>query len=475
MIELAKEKERGKIMDIKRRKKIILKVVFIAILFLLKLNCTEVKAFEGIPRVYFEGDISNMTEKTDERQIKLKFNSSEINFETNAEIKIQGTSSLGYEKKNYNITLYKDDNYEDKEKVDVGQGWGEQSKYCLKANWIDKTHSRNIVSARITAKIQNKYGLFTNTPNNGVINGFPIEIYSNNEFLGLYTWNIPKADWLWGLDEDDPNNIALVGDDWTEEVAFKKEITTFDEAKWEVEIGEENQDTIDKFNRVINFVNNSSDEEYVRDFEQYLNKDATLNYIVMVYAMKGSDNLGKNMIMVTYDGKVWYPSLYDLDSTWGTLSDGSLSENYDYIPDDAKNKLITRTIQCFSNDLAKRWFELREDILTKDNILAEFNNFINSIPQESYQKEEERWGEIPGYGIDQIEEFLDYRLEYIDNLMIEKLDNIDNKEINNDDINNNNYNEYYKDLKTYIISVIVIVMIVIIIKYIIVKNNKNEK
>ena len=175
----------------------------------------------------------------------------------------------------------------------------------------------------------------------------------------------------------------------------------------------------------------------------------------MVYAMEGSDNFGKNMIMVTYDGKEWYPSLYDLDSTWGTWSDGSLCETYDYIPDDAESKLLTRTIKCFSNELAQRWFELRKDILIKDNILAEFNNFINSIPQESYQKEADRWGEIPGYGIDQIEEFLDYRLEYIDSLMQEKLD----KKEENININ--------KDIKTFISIVIMIVVLIVLMKIII--------
>lgn len=465
MIKLAK-KRRGSAMKQKEEKNIkntIGKVIFIAILFLLNFNFNQVMGTSDIPKVYLEGNIDNMTEKTDEREIKIQFTSSEINFETNAEIKIQGTSSLGYAKKNYNITLYTDDTYENKDKIDVGQGWGLQSKYCLKANWIDKTHSRNIVSARITAKIQKKYEVFQNTPNYGVIDGFPVEIYANQEFLGLYTWNIPKDTWLWGLDEDNPNHIALVGDDWTEAVAFKEEITTLDEAKWEVEVGEENQDTIDKFNRLIRFVKNSSDEEYVRDFEQYLNKDATFNYIIMLYAMEGSDNFGKNMAMVTYDGKVWYPSLYDLDSTWGTWSDGSLSETYDYIPDEVESRLLTRTISCFGNELAERWFELRENVLSKEDILTEFNQFISSIPEESYQKEQEKWGDIPGYGIDQIEEFLDYRLEYIDHLMLEKLEE---KEVS-DNKENQEYHEYQEALKVYISVVIIVLFLVISLKYII--------
>ena len=424
-------------------KNIFLKLIFILLIsigFIALKSSTSLGTTE-IPRVYFDGDISQMLEKSDERKITIKYESSDVNFDVSAKIKIQGTSSIFFEKKNYNITLYQDNEYKDKKKIDVGKGWGAQSKYCLKANWIDKTHSRNIVSARIAAKIQEKYGLFNDLPNNGLIDGYPVEIYSNNEFLGLYTWNIPKSDWMWGLDEDNPNNLALVGDDWTDQVLFYKEITDLDKSKWEVEIGEENQETIDKFNRLLNFVANSTDEEFKKDFELYLNKDATFNYIAMMDVMEATDNYGKNMAMVTYDGKIWYPSLYDLDSTWGTNTSGDLLDSYDYIAENLGNNLITRTIKCFANEYATRWFELRKSILKEANIIKEFEKFEDSIPKETFEKEEERWGEaIPGYDIDQIEDFLDYRLDYVDNIIKSKLDDetiaIETKEIEKQDKKN---------------------------------------
>lgn len=455
----------------------ILKIIVLLSIFFLGiiLKPTCVKAVDELPKVYFDGDISEMYTKEDERKIYIKYNSTDINFEHFAKIKIQGTSSLGFEKKNYTITFYEDDTYDEKQKIDVGKGWGAQNKYCLKANWIDKTHSRNIVSARIASKIQDKYGLLKETPNNGVIDGFPIEVYSNNEFLGLYTWNIPKSDWMWGLDEDNPNNIALVGDGWTDSVAFKEEITSFEEAQWKVEVGEENKETRDKFNRIINFVNNSSDEEFIRDFDLYLNKDATLNYIVMLYAIEGCDNYGKNMIMLTYNGNIWYPSLYDLDSTWGTWSTGALSESYNYVPDNAESRLLLRVINLFNKELADRWFELRKTDLSETSILNEFNTFINSIPKEVYEREQERWGEIPGFGIEQIEEFLDYRLNYVDSIMNDKLEGktfveeeltIENEGITVEDIADTNKSrmEDYLNILFFANVVLIIINITLFIK-----------
>lgn len=407
------------------------KIYFIIFLsfFIIALNCNK-SLGANIPKVYIEGDISNMTTKKDERKVLLKYKSDELNFENNTKIKVQGSSSLAYEKKNYTINFYEDDSFEKKSKIDMKKGWGKQSKYNLKANWIDKTHSRNIVSARIAGKIQEKYGVLNDLPNHGSIDGFPVEVYINNEFLGLYTWNIPKDAWMWNIDEDNPNHIVLEGSWFTEYSNLKKTLDGFDGTGLEVEVGTANKETINNFNRLVNFINNSTDEEFVRDFDKYLNRDASLNYLVMLYLVEGIDNTGKNMMLLTYDnGKTWYPCLYDLDSTWGTWTDGTLNKSYKILPEDdiadhSTNNLFLRMIKCMPNEISGRWFALRQNIFNKDNILKEFNNFLAEIPEESLEKEKLRWKEIPGFGLEQIEEFLNVRLEYIDSIM-KKRQNID--------------------------------------------------
>lgn len=406
-------------------KRKIIFVIFISSFFIICFHA-NVHATE-IPKVYFEGDLSNMITKNDERKIYLKYTSSNLNFEKYTKIKIQGSSSIAYEKKNYTINFFEDETYDRKSKVDVGKGWGEQSNYCLKANLVDdKIQARNIVSARIAGKIQKKYGVLNNTPNNGSIDGFPIEVYSNGEFLGLYTWNIPKSEWTWNIDKNNSNQLVLGGDWYTEYTNFKTKLDDFDGTGWEVEIGESNDETVNNFNSLVDFINNSSDEEFKKNFDEYLNKDACLNYVVMLYLIEGVDNTGKNLMLLTFDnGKIWYPCLYDLDGTFGVLWDGKLSESYKILPDEpiydhSTNNLITRIIKCFPNELANRWFRLRKTIFSKDSILKEFNDFENSIPEETIKKEGEKWKDSPGYDMSQINDFLDVRLSYIDSIMKEK-------------------------------------------------------
>lgn len=391
------------------------KIITILLIIFISLICSikEINA-EELPKIYFTGNISNMDTKTDERKIKLTYKSKDLTFDSYALLKIQGSSSLSYEKKNYNIKLYQDENYKVKKKVNIG--FGKENKYCLKANWIDFTHSRNIVTARITSSIQEKYNLFTNTPNNGLIDGFPIEIYINNDYLGLYTINIPKDEWMFNMDKNNPNHIVLSATSYTSSAIFNNSIRKDD---WEIEIGPNNDETLNKFNRVIEFIMNSTDKEFRENFEDYLNLDATLNYYVMLNTAQLFDNTAKNMLMVTYDGIIWYPSLYDLDTSWGSEWNGLSLFNYNWhVINHNNNSLLWNKFEHnFKNEIANRYFELRKDILTKENILNEFNTFINSIPKETYQKEQAKWNNIPGYDINQIEEFLNIRLPLIDEYM----------------------------------------------------------
>lgn len=398
-------------------------IVTIVIIFISLIPNKEIKEKEkdnpinidtSIPHIYIEGDTLEIKEKDDIKNITLKYVSEELEFESYATIKWQGNSSLRFKKKNYNIKLYSDENREEKYKVDTG--WGNEYKYCLKANFIDQTHARNIVTASLSADIQKKYNLFENTPNYGVIDGFPVEVYNNNEFLGLYTWNIPKDEWLLGLDKDNENHIAIMpkepeGENYSAYDSY--DVNT----DWEFEAGYEQ--SINKFNRVLKFIIDSNNEEFKTNFEKYFNLDATLNYYVLLEMAMLIDNVDRNIIMVTYDGNIWYPTHYDLDISWGTNWTGLRTHRYttDIETYFKGNLFFIKFRDNFKKEIANRYFELRKDIFTKDYILNKFEDFSKLIPETSIQKEKERWYELRGYDYNQISSFLDTRIPLIDKKM----------------------------------------------------------
>ena len=375
---------------------------------------------EYCPKLYFTGDMSQITraDQTSKKivcDIDVEYRSKEQIVNRSAQIKIQGTSSTQWRKKNYTITFFEDDSYDNKMGIDVG--WGEQSKYCLKANWIDKTHSRNVVTAKLVGEVQQKYNLFETTPNGGAIDGFPVEIYINGEFHGLYTMNIPKDEWQFDMDKDNPNHIVICGENWNDPVLFKDDPNLSD---WSVEVGPENDETLAKIKRLSDFIRFSTDEEFKANIHQYLNLDATLNYYVLMDYAYMMDNRGKNMLLVTYDGNVWYPSLYDLDTTWGTnwRGDGEYSYQNGLGSSIRQSLLWERIEKLYSKELAARYFELRYNILDPEYVMSKFNEFYALIPQEVLQRETEKWtlpdSPIPGYDFSQIQRFLDTLIPRLD-------------------------------------------------------------
>ncbi len=360
------------------------------------------------PKFYFTGNMSDMTTKKDIREIAFEYQNRDQKITGSAKIKLQGTSSLGYLKKNYTINFYQNSSFSNKMKVDVG--WGPQTEYCLKANWIDKTHSRNVVTAKLVGEMQSKYGLFNTAPNNGAIDGFPIEVYINGQFHGLYTMNIPKDAWMFNMDTDNPNHIVVGGENWSDPVLFKSIPTNLND--WAVEVGPENDETLKKVQRLVDFVLNSSDQEFKANFDKYLNLDATLNYYVMMNYGWMPDNTGKNMLLATYDGKVWYPSLYDLDTSWGTYWNGSRLYDYESnLLDTGDSLLWQRVEKLYAKEIAERYFELRADVLDTTHVMETFWEFHSRIPQEVFTREKQRWNTeetpIPGYEIPQIQHYLD--------------------------------------------------------------------
>ena len=111
---------------------------------------------------------------------------------------------------------------------------------------------------------------------------------------------------------------------------------------------------------MVSFIKDCTDEDFITYISDYIQFDALLNYYCFVYLSTGVDNLAKNMLMVTYDRILWYPSLYDLDSLWGVDWTGLGYTAYDRkCPTEYEcniSVLWEKLERCFPDELSDRYF-----------------------------------------------------------------------------------------------------------------------
>lgn len=307
-------------------------------------------------------------------------------------------------------------------------GWGAQKKYCLKANWIDHSHSRNVVSAKIWGRIvksrttanANLSGLV----NGGAVDGFPIVIMLNGEFHGLYTFNIPKDGWMFGLVEDTTKTQAIVGANDHEIATQFKGLLAGDESDFELEFVSD-EDNAGWVTTSLNTLIQACIDSYGGDLDttvaQYLDWDSAIDYYIWVVVCKGTDMVDKNYLLTTFDGTKWLFSAYDMDSTYGLNWDGSgLTRAVSNINFDecATTHRVWELIKRFkTNALKARYNELRSNVLSETRICQYFENFAWAIPSPVAVEDVKLYPTVQGSfvnGIDQICRFVRQRLETVD-------------------------------------------------------------
>lgn len=392
-----------------------------------------------MPRIYFsEGTLP--TSKTD-TMLKFDYYSKTKEYHGWAEIKCQGTSSMSYPKKNFTIKLYKDKDKAKKLKIDF-KGWGAQSKFCLKANWIDITHARNVVSAKIwgdVVKTRNDYTnlpeLLRTSPNQGAIDGFPIIVYGNGGYQGRYTLNIPKDKWMSNMDDALDTHGILCGENYAS--GCFRALPVINGTDWTDELHDVVPATIKtSWTNAIKFVMNSTDAEFKANLSNYFDVNSLIDYLLYGIVSTGLDAFGKNQIYFTYDGIKWIASMYDMDSTWGLWWNGSKFVATDYAREDFQdlkdegngvtkqgNLLYLRLQQLFIPQLKTRYAELRKDVLSVSHIIQKFEEFNDVCPKDIVQEDyasttgEGKFTGIPSKttnNIQQLRSYINARLTYVD-------------------------------------------------------------
>lgn len=388
-----------------------------------------------MPKVFLYGDeYSNMTTEKNEVNMEMDYVSKTLSFHAYILIKFQGSSSLDWSKKNFTVKMYSDASRKTKQKIMFKDWKYAKHKYVLKANFIDHTHARNVIGARLWNEVVESRSDYAslpeeliNSPKNGAIDGFPIKLYVNGTYQGVYTWNIGKDDWMWGMDEDNASHVLLCGETNTDGV-YKATPCNFralwggtDGTDWSVEVGTNSTAVKNSLNALISCVKDTDDDTFKATIGNYLDLQSAIDYYIHQYVLCNYDGLGKNQLIGTYDLAKWIYGSYDMDCilgmTWQAKSllptDCACPEDYQ----EAFNLLFERIESLYGTELKTRYLQLRKSVYSVTNMFSHFERFMDIIGSDLYAEDLTIFTDIPlgdAINIKQLRDFIRDRLAYCD-------------------------------------------------------------
>lgn len=388
---------------------------------------------DDIPMVFITGTIPDSKNYVSG---ELEYVSKTTRFKAYTLIKLQGTSSLALPKKNFTINLYKDENHNVKLNKEF-KNWGAHNNFVLKADYIDILHARNVVCAKLWNKVvasRPDYDTLPeglkNSPNNGAIDGFPVKVYINGEYQGLYNWTIPKCEWMVGMNSVDTNHMLLSAEfNDNIDVTYQNNPCNFNtlwdgnKNYFDVEVGTLNEEVIFSLNTVISAVSNGDSAA----LEQSLDIKGAIDYFIFQEIILGTDGLAKNMLLATYDMVKWYLIAYDMDSTFDLDWEGDILDWYDSdMPGTPYNNRYSSLLQYirdnYHDEYVKRYIELRKSVLSYSSIIEEFEKYIGIFGDDLYIQDTVVYPDIPSAtsnNLSELRTFVKDRLAYLDSVYME--------------------------------------------------------
>ena len=385
-------------------------------------------ANDDIPTIFISGSIPDSKSYV---AGELEYVSKTTKFHAYTYIKLQGNSTLRLPKKNYTVNLYSDENRNVRLNKEF-KNWGFHNNFVLKADYNDILHARNVVGAKLWSKVvqsRNDYDTLPeelkNSPNHGAIDGFPVRVYVNGTYNGLYTWVIPKCDWMVGMDSTNANHVLLSAEfNDNRDVNYQYNPCNFNtlwdgnKNYFDVEVGKNSPELVSSLNAVIEAIINDDSVA----LEQSLDIKSAIDYFIFQEIILGTDGLAKNMLLATYDMSKWYLSTYDMDSTFDLDWNGEILEYYDsdmpYAPyNNRYSSLLSYIRGNYYDAYVERYIELRKSVLSYSSIIEEFEKYIGMFGEDVYIQDTAIYPDIPSVTsntLKSLRNFVRDRLEYLD-------------------------------------------------------------
>ncbi|PZL89485.1 hypothetical protein DOL91_14790 [Acinetobacter baumannii] len=402
---------------------------------------------QSLVQIYITTNSTLPADKSYKAQGKAEIYIDGQSFNSYVSLEVQGSSSVGYPKKNYTLGFFSDIGLTQSLKVQVGDVPA-HDEWIFKANYVDSSNCRNIggnnlwedmVQSRISSngykrEVDQYYvgktgndALITNAV--GHVVGYPCVMYVNDEFYGVGSFNIGKKYFNYNLDRTKPTQIQI---DWG---GSQCDLTKMYENYTSGAVDYKG-DPVFEFKSPKKVTNAtlaclsawdafaaSSQSSFTQNANTFLNKQNAIDYYLFSDFTLNYDGLGKNFQFVSWNGVQFNFMPYDLDSIFGsnfsgtgtmpangTLDIGDLPQN----SRDFWIKLKT----AYLSDMKLRYKQLRDaKIFHEDNVYKICMDLASKYPRDLILTEFDKWTDLPSKtysNVNQIVSWSKQRLAYLD-------------------------------------------------------------
>lgn len=433
------------------------------------------------------------TTKTQDKKAFLEFWDMQGNyFKKHAILNAQGNSSMRFIKKNVAIDLCDDEWIgDDTPKVRIGN-WVPQDSFHMKAYYTDFFRGVGAVSYKLydqivrtrgnmydrpwkkalldmskigitTKSLGNpyvgEYSLLTDTGARCFPDGFPVAVYLNGEFYGIFSFQLKKHRDNYHMNKSTAEHVHLDGSlyektifggrgaiDWSQfEVRNPKGLYAIGGNKYDADVKQEEiagetevnawieagklpdgkaidskikkalqltakvkkyiqdfADAIPTIKTAMNIYEASSKTEQdlktLKDtYEKFFDKGNMIDYQIVSDLIKNQDGFNKNWQWFTYDGIKWWVGLYDCDMSFGGHFQGNqITDVLTTHLSVTMGKPNGYVVKYYSDEMEKRYKLLADKgIVSADNIFSLLQDWCIRIGTDFFKEEYKKWSESP--------------------------------------------------------------------------------
>lgn len=275
-------------------------------------------------------------------------------------------------------------------------GWQTADRYTLTACDTDPSAARRLTAdalwreaAAARPSVPERLRML---PLLGGEDGFPVTVWLNGSFSGLYMLSPRFSGSLFGMYRDENAAVAAACGSGADTLFRGNASLSAQDGGWTAvwQGAGTGQPACSRLNQLIRFVMESDGPTFRNTLDRYLDVDAAVDAMLFSYALGLT---GNGIPVMLYYGERWIPSVCGTEEVFGAEAGGlSFRGAAENLPSrtgggwnpGTDNLLFERLLRLFEDRVAARYRTLRETVLTQEHILSVIDGQVGRIPSAVY-------------------------------------------------------------------------------------------